>query len=203
MPSFAPHESSHDVSIMAFATDDRLKRDQRYDSLHNTDDHSDSSTEIGDWEAEEAALRRRRNKTVWKRVKGYRWIIDTALLLVIAGLLVEKRWQKHAKSHEYELAGDITGFAPTFSQQIVSFKPDPVFAQEDATEFWSNETQHAWLNIVPGTLCPTCYSQNRTVLTTWVEGLGYVNVKNPSEYSNRKSLCEMLVKHTMTSYTHI
>ena len=150
MPAFAPHKSTHDVSIMAFATNNPLKPDQRYDALRNTDDHSDSSTEVDDWDTEDAVRPRRRRKTVWKRLKGYRWVLDTALLLVIVGLLVEKRWQKHAKSHQYELAGDITGFAPTFSQQIASFKPSSVFAPEDAAEFWSNETQHAWLSIVPG-----------------------------------------------------
>ncbi|RAR05089.1 hypothetical protein DDE82_004107 [Stemphylium lycopersici] len=87
---------------------------------------------------------------------------DSTLLLVIVGLLGERRWRSHVKSHQYELAGDITGFAPTFSQQIINFKPSSLFAPEDATEFWSNETQHAWLSIVPG----------------------YVNVKSPSEYSN-------------------
>jgi hypothetical protein len=184
MPEFAPHKSTHDVSIMAFATTDPMKPDQRYDALRNTDDHSDSSTEIGDWDTEDAVRSRQRNKTVWKRVKGYRWILDTALLLVIVGLLVEKRWQRHTKSHQYDLAGDITGFAPTFSQQIVSFKPDPVFAPEDATEFWSNETQHAWLSIVPGILRLRRSYYNRITLTMWVEGLGYVNVKNPSEFSN-------------------
>jgi len=150
MPAFAPHKSTHDVSIMAFATNDTLKPDQRYDALRNTDDHSDSSTEVDDWDTEDAVRPRQRNKTVWKRLKGYRWILDTALLLVIVGLLVENRWQRHTKIHQYELAGDITGFAPTFSQQIVSFKPSSVFAPEDASEFWSNETQHAWLSIVPG-----------------------------------------------------
>ncbi|KAL1800788.1 hypothetical protein ACET3X_001130 [Alternaria dauci] len=170
---------------MAFAPDNPLKRDQRYDSLRNTDDHSDSSTEIGDWEVEEAVQRRRRSKTVWKRLKGYRWMLDTALLLVIVGLLVEKRWQQRAKSHQYELAGDVTGFAPRFSQQIVSFQPDPVFAPEDASQFWSNETQHAWLSIVP-------------------EGLGYVNVETPSEYSNLPTPIHDYPNHTVftTSVTH-
>jgi hypothetical protein len=136
---------------MAFTKDDTMKGDQRYNALRNVDDHSDSSTEVGEWDAEGTVQPRRRKKTVWKKVKGHRWILDTALLLVIVGLLVEKRWQRHTKGHLYEQAGDITGFAPTFSQQIVSFKRDPVFAPEDPTEFWSNETQHAWLSIVPGT----------------------------------------------------
>ena len=129
---------------------DILKSGQQYDTLLNTDDHSDSSTEVGDWDSEQAVRPRRRRTTVWRRVKGWRWMLDTALLLVIVGLLVEKRWQHHTKSHQYELAGDISGFAPTFSQQIVSFKPNDVFAPENETEFWSKETQHAWLSIVPG-----------------------------------------------------
>lgn len=150
MVASAPYQSSNNVSIMEFATNDPSKRNQRYDALRNADDHSDSSTEVDDWDTEDAVRSRRIRKTIWERVKGCRWMIDTALLLVIVGLLGEKRWHRHVKSHQYELAGDITGFAPTFSQQIVSFKPSSVFAPENATDFWSNETQHAWLSIVPG-----------------------------------------------------
>jgi hypothetical protein len=151
MSAFAPYKSTQDVAMMAFADEDTVKADQRYDALRNIDLHSDSSTEVGDWDTEDAVQLRQRRKTVWKRVSAHRWMLDTALLLVIIGLLAEKKWQHHTKSHRYELAGDITGFAPTFSQQIVSFKPDPVFAPENPAEFWSNETQHAWLSIVPGT----------------------------------------------------
>jgi hypothetical protein len=154
MPAFAPYKSTHDVSMMSFAKEDTMKADQRYDALRNIDEHSDSSTELGDWDTEDDVQPRRRKRTMWKRVKSSRWMLDTALLLVILGLLVEKRWQQHPESHLYELAGDITGFAPTFSQQIVSFKPDHVFAPEEPSEFWSNETQHAWLSIVPGTPFP-------------------------------------------------
>ncbi|KAF5848621.1 hypothetical protein GGP41_009746 [Bipolaris sorokiniana] len=166
MSAIAPYKPSHGVSTMEFATNDTSKRHQPYDALHNVIDGSDSSTEVGDeWDTENAAQPRRRRKTVWRRVRRYRWMIDTTLLLVIVGLLAEKRWQKYEKGHLYELAGDITGFAPTFGQQIVSFKPNTVFAPEEPTDFWSKETQHAWLSIVP-------------------EGLGYVEVKNASEYSN-------------------
>lgn len=134
-------------------TSTNTKSDHRYDSLRNLDHHSDSSTEVGDWDIEQHIKQRRSRRRVWRKIKGYRWLLDTTLLLVIVGLLVEKRWTHHA-SHAYELAGDITGFAPTFSQQIISFKPDPIFAPEDASQFWSNETKHAWLSIVPGTFPP-------------------------------------------------
>jgi hypothetical protein len=40
----------------------------------------------------------------------YRWLLDTSLLLVIIGLLVERMWRQD-HGHRYEFAGDITGFA--------------------------------------------------------------------------------------------
>jgi hypothetical protein len=136
-----------------------MKDDQHYSVLHNVDNQSDSdsNTEVEGWDTDASVKPRRRN-TIWRRVKASRWLVEIGLLLIIAGLLAEKRWKHHHDSHSHELAGDVTGFAPTFSQQIVTFKPDPVFAPENASEFWSKETQHAWLNIVPGrsTDVPPC-----------------------------------------------
>lgn len=184
MPAFAPYKSTHDLSVIEFGSKPTMKDDTRYDALRNVDNHSDSSTEVEDWDTE-GDLRPRRRKTFWRKVKGYRWLLDTGLLLVIVGLLVEKRWKHTHKSHRFELAGDLTGFAPTFSQQIVSFKPDPVFAPEDARQFWSNETRQAWLDIVP-------------------EGLGYVNVKDPSQYNNLPQPIHDYPNQTVytTSVTH-
>ncbi|KAJ4350292.1 uncharacterized protein N0V89_008913 [Didymosphaeria variabile] len=139
--------------------------DGRYKALRNLESHSDSDTDVEDWEdGADTRPRRSKRRNFWRKIKLYRWMLDTALLLVIVGFLVERRW-KPRKGHLYELAGDMTGFSPTFSQQIVSFKPDPIFAPENASDFWSRETQKAWLDIVP-------------------EGLGYVEVKEPSQYSN-------------------
>ena len=150
MPGITSYQSSHNAPTMEFATKEGPKRHQRYDALHNVDE-SDSSTEVDDaWDTENAVRPRRKSNTFWMWVKRCRWMLDTVLLLVIAGLLAEKRWRHHAKSHLYELTGDITGFAPTFSQQIVKFEPSSLFAPEDPADFWSNETQHAWLSIVPG-----------------------------------------------------
>ncbi|KAF2006925.1 hypothetical protein P154DRAFT_558871 [Amniculicola lignicola CBS 123094] len=152
-----------------------MKDEQKYDSLRTVekrheDDDDESTTELGDgeWEHEEAGIQHGgRRRGFWARVEGLRWMIDTALLLVIFGLLAEKLWEKDddRRRHRYELTGDLTGFAPTFSQQIVTFKPDPVFAPDNITEFWSNETQNAWLSIVP-------------------KGLGYIQIKNPKSYDN-------------------
>lgn len=126
-----------------------MKDDQQYNAIRSVDDHSDSSTEVEDWNTQEDG-RSQRKHTLWARINAWRWLLDTSLLLIIVALLVERRWRSHVKSHAYELAGDVTGFAPTFSQEIKTWQPDLVFAPENASEFWSSETQQAWLDIVPG-----------------------------------------------------
>jgi hypothetical protein len=150
MPAFAPFKSTHDVSQLELVETTAMKDDHRYNALRNIDARSESSnTEVEDWDTE-GDVKPSRGRLLWKKVKAWKWLLDTGLLLVIVGLLVERRWKHHSKSHAFPLAGDITGFAPDFSQQIVQFKPDLVFAPENASEFWSKETQHAWLDIVPG-----------------------------------------------------
>jgi len=118
MYKFAPSRSTHDLSKAASQMNSKMKDDHRYDTLRddvdNQSHYSDSSTEVGESDTERAVRpkRQKRGKSLWKKVKGYRWVVDTALLLVILGLLVEKKWSPH-HSHKYQLAGDISGFAPT------------------------------------------------------------------------------------------
>jgi hypothetical protein len=149
MSAFPPFKSTHDVLQIGETT--TMKDDLRYNALRNIDVRSETSnTEVEeDWDTE-AESKPRPKRTIWARIKAWKWLLDTSLLLVIVGLLLDRRWNPHSKTHAFELGGDISGFAPHFSQQIVQFAPDPVFAPEDAEEFWSNETQHAWLDIVPG-----------------------------------------------------
>ncbi|ORY17852.1 hypothetical protein BCR34DRAFT_583415 [Clohesyomyces aquaticus] len=150
-----------------------MTAEQKYDSLRTLEDHhSDSDTEVGDgdWEPEHQAPPRRRRKGVWATVKAYWWIVDTVLLVIILGLLVERIpasvWRKvgYKESHFLQFGADITGFAPKFSQQIKKFDPDERFAPANASAFWDKDTQDAWLSIVP-------------------KGLGYVHVHNTSQYS--------------------
>jgi hypothetical protein len=90
----------------------KTKNEGQYDALRSPDGF-ESSTEVDDWDAErDMRPRLQRRRSIWMKLKGYRWLLDTALLLVIVGLLVDKR-QTHHESHQYEVVGDITGFAPT------------------------------------------------------------------------------------------
>ena len=148
-----------------------MKDDHHYNSLPNLDDHSDSSTEVGGWDTQ--AEGRPGRRTLWSRGKAWRSLLDTSLLLIIVALLAERRWKHHSISHAFELAGDITGFAPKFSQEIKTFYPDMVFAPENASEFFSPETKQAWLDMVPGTVQSLEYFDsdnfaNRNVKRAWV-----------------------------------
>ncbi|KZM26970.1 uncharacterized protein EKO05_0004751 [Ascochyta rabiei] len=185
MPSFAPYKSIHDVSRIELGVETKIKNDQRYNALRDLDDLSDSSTEAGEWEVEDGMkLQRSGKRRFWRVLSHYRWLLDTTLLLVIVGLLAEKRWRRD-HSYQYEFAGDITGFAPKFSQQIVTFRPNPIFAPENASEFWNRDVQQAWLNIVP-------------------EGLGYVEVKDSAQHDNLPRPIHDYVNNTVftTSMTH-
>ena len=90
-----------------------MKDDSRYDALHDVDGGSDSSTEVDEWDLEDRE-KLRSKKGVWRKAKSWRWALDTVLIVVIFGLLVERRWKEFAyrKSHKYENGGDLTGFAP-------------------------------------------------------------------------------------------
>lgn len=114
MPQFKPFRSTFNLSTL-HDEPNKMKDDLRYDALRNlTDNHSDSSTDVEDWDPENEIRTRKasRRKGIWRKLKGYRWIIDTALLLVVVGLLVEKKWKHGKHNHKYEFTGDLTGFAP-------------------------------------------------------------------------------------------
>jgi hypothetical protein len=134
-----------------------MKEDVEYNALRDDEDESQSGTEVDEEVTySQSRCRRRSSRSLLAKAKSHSWLINIALLLVILGLLVERRWSrsgggKKQRGHRYEFTGDITGFAPTFSQQIVTFTPNDTFAPNDPIEFWSNKTQDAWLSIVPST----------------------------------------------------
>lgn len=82
-------------------------------------------------------------------LKEYWWIVDTFLLFTIIVLLLGSSWTGHGRYHLFEGGGDLTGFAPEFSQKITTFSPDPAFVPENTSEFFSKETKQKWLDLVP------------------------------------------------------
>lgn len=56
------------------------------------------------------ALRRvSRRQRIWSALMSVRSLLDTVLLVIILGLLLERGWQKPAW---FEVGGDVAGFAP-------------------------------------------------------------------------------------------
>ncbi|GAB1312805.1 Oxidase ustYa [Madurella fahalii] len=128
-----------------------------------------------------AERRASRRETVCSALTSIRSLLDTVLLLVILGLVMDRQWQK---SPSFEIGGDITGFAPTIPQQIKTFVPDPMFIPEQGSEFFTEAVRSSWLSIVP-------------------RGLGYVRINNTKEYNNLPNRLQFYPESTFTtSVTH-
>ncbi|RYP74715.1 hypothetical protein DL769_003974 [Monosporascus sp. CRB-8-3] len=134
------------------------------------EDHDDSSTEFDETidlnDKDYMSTGSHPTKRRWlAALREHGWLVNAVLLLVIIVQLVEKGWHKHGKDHYFEGAGDLTGFAPEFPQQITKFTPDPGFVPENTSEFFTEETRRKWLGLVP-------------------RGLGYLEIPNPGDYDN-------------------
>lgn len=142
--------------------DHRRPKEEQYRTLSTVHEEDDSSSTDVDLEAldlsekdymHEATTSRARKdheKSGFLAVlKEYWWLIDMFLLAVIIVLLLGSGWGSHGKDHFFEGAGDLTGFAPEFSQKVTKFAPDPGFVPENTSEFFSDETRQKWLDLVP------------------------------------------------------
>lgn len=93
----------------------------KYENIHADEhEHDDSSTEVdesllGDekqWHEDGIRLGQRPKRTrLWKRLGCVWWIVDTALLLVILGLLVRDQLRQPAVN-KWDFGGDFTGVGP-------------------------------------------------------------------------------------------
>ncbi|KAI1489094.1 hypothetical protein F5X96DRAFT_642251 [Biscogniauxia mediterranea] len=162
-------------------------QDRRTSPYHSirAEDHDDSSTDVeetidlnekdGDYMQDPSSSPWSKRRQMLAAFKEHRWLIDTFLLLVIVALLLEKSWASRGQNHFFEGAGDITGFAPQFPQQVKTFAPDPVYMPENTSEFYSVETREKWLSLVP-------------------KGLGYLEIKEPQNYDNLPKQLESFKK---------
>jgi hypothetical protein len=85
----------------------------RYRTMHVED--GDSGTEIDDLlnERDYVQASSQPNRSRFLAIfKAHRWVVDTFLLFVIVGLLLERSLTRRGNDHYFEGNGDITGFAP-------------------------------------------------------------------------------------------
>ncbi|KAI0834882.1 hypothetical protein F5Y06DRAFT_306482 [Hypoxylon sp. FL0890] len=154
----------------------RPKDEYRTLNVIPEEDHDDSSSTDVDLEAldlnEKDYMHGATSRTgkeedggLFATLKEYWWLVDTFLLVIIIVLVLGNSWGRRGKDHFFEGAGDLTGFAPQFSQKVTTFSPDPAFVPENTSEFFLDETRKKWLSLVP-------------------KGLGYLEIKNPGDYDN-------------------
>ncbi|KAL2267385.1 hypothetical protein VTJ83DRAFT_4662 [Remersonia thermophila] len=159
LPSPAPGTRYHEIRFDDVAGDEKHSTafldpsDPFYKAVDEERAWSDITA--GDPDIPHRRLSRRRR--MWKAFMSVRSLVDTALLVVILVLVLDRGRAKSAGPVDVDVGGDITGFAPTFPKQIQQFSPDPTFFPENGEDFFTDEVQERWLSIVP-------------------RGLGYVRV---------------------------
>ncbi|KAJ9137311.1 hypothetical protein NKR23_g9270 [Pleurostoma richardsiae] len=169
-------------------------QDQQYaqlppDGRADADDEAETALIGGgdekEWQADRPRGRGTRSKVgrLFAVIISAPWILNTLLLLAVLGLLVDRQLSTQEYGR-FEGSGDLTGFAPRFSQQITTFKPDPMFVPENTSEFFTNTVRQKWLSLVP-------------------KGLGYLKVEQPEKYNNLPTPLPEF-SHTVftTSMTH-
>ncbi|KAI0536239.1 hypothetical protein GGR58DRAFT_503462 [Xylaria digitata] len=85
-------------------------------------------------------------------VKPYLWFIDTALLLLVASLLlvlIRDERRVSAQRSSWQVGGDSSGTGPEFSTQVVKWEADASFVPENTTEFFSEDTLGRWKTLMP------------------------------------------------------
>ncbi|KAI0974841.1 hypothetical protein F4678DRAFT_352716 [Xylaria arbuscula] len=134
----------------------------KYDGLHS-DDQSDSrsSTEVeslmGDkkqWHDVElnSPVRPTKRNRFYATLKSARWIIDTALLLVIVAFLVRDQSRKPAVLQDpniWQFGQDFTGVGSKLSSKITTFVRDESYAPNNTAEFFSDEVLGRWNKLMP------------------------------------------------------
>jgi hypothetical protein len=72
-----------------------------------------------------------------------------ALLVMICGYIAFRGIHKHEPSH-LDWQGDVTGFVPPFSHQIVTFRNHPEFISNHTSEASLIKAREFWKTLVPG-----------------------------------------------------
>jgi hypothetical protein len=96
---------------------------------------------------------KKRKKTVltsWPE-HPIRWIRSPWMFLIDLFLLtlVIIFWSREPKSSHLDFSGDITGFVPRFSQEVVTFQAYPEFISNHSSEDSLKEAREHWMKLLP------------------------------------------------------
>ncbi len=111
MPQGLPSPRYHELHAHADVEDGKkchAKKDQT-ESLLGMDDEERAWSDITAEDREMADRLLNRRQRIWSALTSIRSLLDTVLLLVILGLVLDRGSQKQSW---FDVGGDITGFAP-------------------------------------------------------------------------------------------
>ncbi|KAI0019417.1 hypothetical protein F4780DRAFT_780454 [Xylariomycetidae sp. FL0641] len=136
-------------------------QNSKYEGLRVSDhDDARSSTEVEDslmgdekqWRDVELnePTRRTKKSGLMSSLRSSRWLIDTALLLIILALIVRDQWRRPAQGDNlWQFGQDMTGVGPKMSFEIKTFVSDQSYAPNNTADFFKPETLEKWNKLMP------------------------------------------------------
>lgn len=167
----------------------RLANEADHDDARSSTEVDESLLEFGkNWQNEEEPGRPRRRtkeRTCFPKLRSFRWVIDTALLIIILGLLIkDHRRQSGSQENKYETGGDFTGVHPDLPHKVLRFQSDSSYAPTNTSEFFTEEVLQKWNDLMP-------------------KGMGFVWVNETHKYHDLPNPIEWPEKTVFTtSWTH-
>jgi hypothetical protein len=74
------------------------------------------------------------------------WMFLIDLILVALAMIF---WSREPTTSHLDFQGDISGFVPRFSQQVVTFKAYPEFVSNHSSEASLKEAREHWMKLLP------------------------------------------------------
>lgn len=118
--------------------------------------HSATSTSTSSEQGDDAVpmlKKKKQKKTVLKSWPEHpiKWIRSPFMFLIDLVLLtlVMVFYSREPKNSHLDFAGDITGFVPLFSQQVVTFQAYPEFVSNHSSEVSLKEAREHWMKLLP------------------------------------------------------
>jgi hypothetical protein len=116
------------------ATSTSTSSEEGYDPVSMLEKKSKKKTVLSSWP--EHPIR-------WIR-SPFMFLIDLVLLT-----LVMVFYSREPKTSHLNYAGDITGYVPVFSQQVVTFQAYPEFVSNHSSEESLKEAREHWMKLLP------------------------------------------------------
>lgn len=114
---------------------------------------SETDVESGhekEWHDEPPARKWGEPRGILSTIKAYSWIMNTALLVVIAGLLTVLLLRE---PHRRQLGTDFTSSSQEFSTKVMKWNADLDLVPSTQAAWYSDAVMEKWSKLLPGRQC--------------------------------------------------